>query len=124
MTIVFASLLLLIEEVQNVFIHYKECKLIQSFTKKHVSYEKLSPDEKKEVRLFYEAKVRQLDGAQKLICRESSIQVALQLTLILYQEIFKDNLTPNQNPAFLYGYYLPYGVQAQRFKSQRISLIV
>ena len=124
MTIVFASLLLLIEEVQNVFIHYKDCKLIQSFTKKRDSYEKLSPEEKKALRLFYEAKVRQLDGAQKLICRESSIQVALQLTLILYQEIFKDNLTPNQNPAFLYGYYLPYGVQAQRFKSQRISLIV
>ena len=91
-TIVFASLLLLIEEVQNVFIHYKECKIIQSFTKKHESYEKLPPEEKKKVRLFYEAKVRKLDGAQKLICRESSIQVAFQLTLILYQEIFKDNL--------------------------------
>ena len=92
MTIVFASLLLLIEEVQNVVIHYKECKIIQSFIKKHESYEKLPPEEKKKVRLFYEAKVRKLDEAQKLICRESSIQVAFQLTLILYQEIFKDNL--------------------------------
>ena len=106
MTIVFASLLLLIEEVQNVFIHYKECKLIQSLSKKRESYEKLSPEEKKEVRLFYEAKVRQLDGAQKLICRESSIQVALQLTLILYQEIFKEYLTLNQNPG-LFIWLLP-----------------
>ena len=92
MTIVFSSFMLLIEEVQNVFVHYKECKLIQSFTKKHDSYEKLSPDEKKEVRIFYDAKVRRLDGAQKLICRESSIQVALQLTLILYQGNFEESI--------------------------------
>ena len=83
----------LIEEVQNVFFHYKECKIIQSLIKKHESYETLSSDEKTEVRIFYDAKVRRLDGAQKLICRESSIQVALQLTLILYQENFQNYLT-------------------------------
>ena len=79
----------LIEEVQNVFFHYKECRLIQSLIKKHDSYDLLSSDEKNAVRIFYDAKVRRLDGAQELICRESSIQVALQLTLILYQEDFQ-----------------------------------
>ena len=89
MTIIFASLMFLIEEVQNVFFHYKECRLIQSLIEKHDSYDLLSSDEKNAVRIFYDAKVRRLDEAQKLICRESSIQVALQLTLILYQEDFQ-----------------------------------
>ena len=90
MSIVFASLMFLIEEVQNIFVYYKECKVIQSLRTKHDSYEKLSSDDKGEVRLFFNAKIRQLNGAQKLICREASIQVILQLTLIAYQENFKD----------------------------------
>ena len=88
MSIIFASLVFLTDEVRNVFQYYKECKSIQSLRKKYDSFEKLSSDERKEVRFFYDAKVRQLDGAQKLICRESSIQVVLQLTLISYQENF------------------------------------
>ena len=79
----------LIEEVQNVFSFYKECRFIQSLRKKHDNYKKLSSNDKKEVRLFFDAKIRQLDGVQKLICRESSIQVVLQLTLISYQENFQ-----------------------------------
>ena len=42
------------------------------------------PDDKN----FYNAKIRQLDKAQKLICREATIQVVLQLSLMLYQENF------------------------------------
>ena len=44
-------------------------------------------EEKNQVEKFYNAKIQELDKAQKLICREATIQVALQLTLILYQEI-------------------------------------
>ena len=42
------------------------------------------------MRHFYNARIRQLDGAQRLICRESSIQVVLQLTLILYQANYQE----------------------------------
>lgn len=61
---------------------------MQSLKLKNISYEELSFEERKEVRLFFDAKIHQLDAAQKLICRESSIQVVLQLTLISYQESF------------------------------------
>ena len=50
-------------------------------------FKKLSSDEKNRVQKYYNAKVQELDKVQKLICREATIQVALQLTLILYQEI-------------------------------------
>ena len=50
-------------------------------------FKKLSTDEKNRVQKYYNAKVQELDKVQKLICREATIQVALQLTLILYQEI-------------------------------------
>ena len=80
----------LVEEVKNIFAYYKECKIIQSLRTKHDSYEELSSDQKEEVRLFFNAKIRQLNGAQKLICREASIQVILQLTLIAYQENLKN----------------------------------
>ena len=89
MSVAFASFIFLIEEVQNVFLHYKECKLIQALRKKQDNYEKLSSDEKRDVRNFFDTKVIRLDAAQNLICRESSFQVALQLTLILYQENFQ-----------------------------------
>ena len=88
-TILLASLMFMFEEVQNIFVYYKESKVIQSLRKKYDSYEKLSPENKKDVRLFFDSKIRQLDGAQKLICREASIQVILQLTLIAYQENFE-----------------------------------
>ena len=84
----FASFIFLIEEVQNVFLFYKDCKLIQSLRKKYDRFENMSVDEKNAVRDFYDAKICQLDRAQKLICRESSIQVVLQLTLIVYQANF------------------------------------
>ena len=90
MSIVFASLMFLVEEVKNIFAYYKECKIIQSLRTKHDRYEELSSDQKKEVRMFFNAKIRQLNGAQKLICREASIQVILQLTLIAYQESLKN----------------------------------
>ena len=83
----------MIEEIKNVFRYYRESRIIQSLIKKHDKYEELSFDERDEVRSFYEAKICQLDGAQKLICRESSIQVVLQLTLIAYQENFLGNLS-------------------------------
>ena len=90
-SIIFASFIFLFEEVQNVFLFYKDCKLIQSLRKKHDRFSNLSIDEKKSVRVYFNAKVRQLDRAQKLICRESSIQVVLQLTLIVYQAYFQDH---------------------------------
>ena len=90
-SILFASFIFLIEEVQNVFFFYKDCKLIHSLRKKHDRFCNLSLEEKKSVRAFFNVKVRQLDKAQKLICRESSIQVVLQLTLIVYQANSKEN---------------------------------
>ena len=92
MSIIFASFIFLIEEVQNVFFFYKDCKLIQSLRKKHDRFSDLSIDEKNEVQDYFNARVRQLDRAQKLICRESSIQVVLQLTLIVYQANFQDHI--------------------------------
>ena len=50
-------------------------------------YNDLSSEEKTKVKKFYNAKIQQLDKCQKLICREASVQVVLQLTLLLYQEI-------------------------------------
>ena len=85
-SIVFASFIFLIEEVQSVILFYKNCQLIKSLRKKYDRFGNLSVDEKNTVLEFYDAKIRQLDRAQKLICRESSIQVVLQLTLIVYQE--------------------------------------
>ena len=88
MSILFSSFIFLIEEVQNVFIFYKDCKLIQSLRKEHDRFMNLSLHQKTAVRTFFNVKVRRLDDAQKLICRESSIQVVLQFTLILYQANF------------------------------------
>ena len=90
MSVLFASFIFLIEEVKNVYLFYKGGKAIQALRKKHDQFLTLSLDEKKEVRDFYNARIRQLDGAQRLICRESSIQVVLQLTLILYQANYQE----------------------------------
>ena len=105
MSILFASFIFLIEEVQNIFLFYKDCKVILSLRKKHDRFSNLSVAEKKAVRVYFNAKVRQLDRAQKLICRESSIQVVLQLTLIVYQANFQNSLfflLANKNSFFLY----------------------
>lgn len=92
-SVFFASLIFLVEEIQNVFVFYKKCKKIQLLAEKQETFKKLSPEEKDQVRKFYNAKIQELDKAQKLICREATIQVVLQLTLILYQEIlFKSSL--------------------------------
>ena len=56
-------------------------------SKQYYDYNTLSSEEKEQVKKFYNVKIRQLDKSQKLICREASIQVVLQLTLLLYQEI-------------------------------------
>ena len=87
-SILFSSFIFLIEEVQQVFLFYKDCKLIQSLRKKHDRFMDLSLHQKNAVRTFFNVKVRRLDEAQKLICRESSIQVVLQFTLIVYQANF------------------------------------
>lgn len=93
LSVIFASVIFLVEEIQNVFVFYKECRKIQSLAEKQETYKKLSPEEKDQVRNFYDAKIQELDKAQKLMCREATIQVVLQLTLILYQEIlFKSSL--------------------------------
>ena len=88
--IIFASFVFLIEEVQNVFLMYKESKLILSLREKNDRFLTLSLDEKNAVRDYFNARIRQLDGAQRIICRESSIQVVLQLTLILYQANYQE----------------------------------
>ena len=90
MYILFATFVFLIEEVQNVFLMYKESKLILSLREKNDRFLTLSLDEKNAVRDYFNARIRQLDGAQRIICRESSIQVVLQLTLILYQENYQE----------------------------------
>lgn len=84
--IIFSPLMFLIEEVQNVFRFYKHCEKIKSLRKKHEKFGELSVDEKNEVKTFFNAKTQKMDRAQKIMCRETSIQVVLQLTLILYQE--------------------------------------
>ena len=89
--ILFASLIFLIEEVQNVFIFYKDGRVIMSLRKKQERFVDLSPQEKRSVQAFFNAKINQIDKAQKLICRESSIQVVLQLTLIVYQANFNES---------------------------------
>ena len=99
MSILFASFILLIEELKNIFLFYKESKLIRSLRKKHGRFLNLSFDEKNAVRDFFNARIRQLDGAQRVICRESSIQVVLQLTLILYQANHQEKLK-KRNPLF------------------------
>ena len=86
-SILFASLIYLIEEIQNVFFFYKKSKKIGILAEKQNIFENLSSEQKEEVKKFYNAKIEELDKAQKLLCRETTIQVALQLTLILYQEI-------------------------------------
>ena len=78
----------MLEEVQNVIRFFKDARIIESLSEKRDTFKDLSPDEKDEVKKFYNAKIRQLDKAQKLICREATIQVVLQLTLMLYQENF------------------------------------
>ena len=90
MSVLFASFIFLIEEVKNVYLFYKGGKVIQALRKKHDRFVTLSLDEKKAVRDFFNSRIRQLDGAQRLICRESSIQVVLQLTLILYQANYQE----------------------------------
>ena len=86
-SIIFAGVLFFVEEVQNVFIFYRESKKMRLLSKQKKDYKDLSSEEKEKVKKFYDAKIRQLDKSQKLICREATVQVVLQLTLLLYQEI-------------------------------------
>ena len=86
-SIIFAIFLFFIEEVQSVFIFYRKSKTMWLLSEKQNVYNDLSSEEKQKVKKFYNAKIRQLDKSQKLICREASVQVVLQLTLIIYQEI-------------------------------------
>ena len=81
--------------MQNVFLYYKECSKVQLLAKKQNIFKHLHLEEKKQVKKFYNAKIQSLNKAQKLICREATIQVALQLTLILYQEILRNHLFRN-----------------------------
>ena len=89
LAIVFSPFMFMIEELQNVFRFYKHCEKIQSLRKKHEKFGELSLDEKNQVKTFFNAKAKGLDRAQKIMCREASIQVVLQLTLILYQANFQ-----------------------------------
>ena len=88
-SIIFASVIFLVEEMQNVFLYYKECSKVQLLAKKQNIFKYLSLEEQNQVKKFYDAKIQNLNKSQKLICREATIQVALQLTLILYQEILR-----------------------------------
>ena len=54
--------------------------MIESLSEKRDSFKDLSPDEKDEVKNFYNAKIRQLDKAQKLICREATIQASFKIS--------------------------------------------
>lgn len=87
LSVTFASVVFLIEEIQNVFLFYKECRNVQLVAQEQDSFKLLSSEQKDQVKKFYNAKILELDKAQKLICREATIQVVLQLTLIMYQEI-------------------------------------
>ena len=90
LSVLFASFIFLIEEFQDVFRFYKDSKSIQSLRAKYDRYKDLSLEEKNEVQFFYNSKIRSLDKSQKLISRESSIQVVLQLTLVSYQAYFRN----------------------------------
>ena len=85
-TILFAHILIFIEEVFFIYEFFKQTTKLQKLDQK--KFEDLSDKEKIEVEKYFEAKKKQLDRAQKVICRESSIQVVLQNALIVYQERF------------------------------------
>ena len=113
--VIFASPIFLVEEIQTVFIFFKECRKIQLLSEKQNVFKHLSLDEKDQVKKFYNAKIQELDKAQKLICREATIQVALQLTLILYQEIL---ITSSLNP-HTPDRFTPHTPVAQKIADQR-----
>ena len=94
--VIFASPIFLVEEIQTVFLFFKECRQIQLLSEEQNVFKHLSLDKKDQVKKFYNAKIQELDKVQKLICREATIQVALQLTLILYQEIFIQSFLKKQ----------------------------
>ena len=102
-SIIFASFLFFIEEVQSAFIFYRKSKTMRLLSEKQNVYNDLSSEEKTKVKKFYDAKIRQLDKCQKLICREASVQVVLQLTLLLYQEILI--IIPNHKALFIFRIY-------------------
>ena len=58
---------------------------VQDLARAGKIFKDLSDSEQNEVENYYTAKKRQLDRAQKVICRESSIQLVLQNSLIVYQ---------------------------------------
>ena len=94
-SVIFASIIFLVEETQNYFVCYKISKKIQLLAEKQDTFKLLSSEERGQVKEFYNAKIRELDKAQKLICREATIQVVLQLSLILYQESLMNHLSLN-----------------------------
>ena len=113
-SVIFASFLFFIEEVQSAFIFYRKSKTLRLLSEKQKCYNHLSPEEKEKVKKFYNAKIRQLDKSQKLICREASVQVVLQLTLLIYQEILL--IIPNYQALFIF-YDLKFIISSCRMKT-------
>ena len=87
-TILFAHILIFIEELSYIYEFFKRSEKVQDLARAGKIFKDLSDSEKSEVENYYTAKKRQLDRAQKVICRESSIQLVLQNSLIVYQERF------------------------------------
>ena len=63
-------------------------KEIQKLSDEQGEFRKLSPQEQGLVKEYFQAKKNQLECAQKIIARESSIQLIFQNVLIVYQELF------------------------------------
>ena len=81
----------MLEEIYVVYDFYLRGKDMQKLSKKSNLYKDLTPEEKGVVKAYFAAKRNQLAGAQKIICRESSIQLVLQNTLIVYQAFLNKN---------------------------------
>ena len=87
-TILFAHILIFIEELYFIYDFFKRSEKVQDLARAGKFFKDLSDSERDEVESYYTAKMRRLDRAQKVICRESSIQLVLQNSLIVYQGKF------------------------------------
>ena len=87
--VLLAPLILPIEEVFFIREFFKKSRKVLEISKMSNQFKTLCNTDKIEVLKYYKIKKRELQRSQKLICRESSIQLVLQNVLIAYQVVKK-----------------------------------
>ena len=87
--VLLAPLILPIEEVFFIREFFKKSRKVLEISKMSNQFKALCNKDKIEVLKYYKIKKRELQRSQKLICRESSIQLVLQNVLIAYQVVKK-----------------------------------